>query len=98
MFCGANGYTLVTMNITIPDEAVRGILETPEQARVELAVFLYAAGRATMGRAKKIAGLTQLEMQRELSLRKVPMNYSMADYESDMRTIQTIPHRAMHKL
>ena len=76
------------MIVTIPDDAVEGIIESPEQARIELATALYASGRATMGRAKKIAGLTQLDMQRELYKRKIPLNYSVEDWESDLRMIR----------
>jgi len=76
------------MTVTIPDEAVLGLLESPEQARVELAAALYARGRATMGRAMKVAGLTRLEMQRELARREIPLNYGIEDWEADLRTLR----------
>ena len=77
------------MTITIPDEAARGL--TPEIVRLELAVALFAASKASVSRAAKIAGLNFLEMQRELGRRHIPMHYTMQDYENDMRTIREMP-------
>jgi predicted HTH domain antitoxin len=77
------------MTVTIPDEAVEGILDSPEQARIELAASLYASGRASFVRARKIAGLERIAMQRELARREIAV-YHMADYEADMRTIQAM--------
>jgi predicted HTH domain antitoxin len=81
------------MTVTIPDEALQGIIDSPEQLRMEIAVALYANGCATVARARKIAGLPRVEMQRELARRRIPMHYSMADYEDDLRTIQRMPSR-----
>ncbi len=77
------------MTVTIPDEAVKGILDSPEHARIELAAFLYAGGRASFAQARKIAGVERVAMLRELGRRQIAI-YQMADYEADMRTIQSM--------
>ena len=79
------------MTVTIPDEAVRGLLTSPDEARKELAASLYASGRATMGRAAKIAGLSYIDMQRELYRRQIPMHYGVADLEQDLKTLREWP-------
>ncbi len=79
------------MTVTIPDEAIGNLLTSPEQVRLELAIALFAEDKATLGRATKIAGLNHLEMQRELGRRRIPMHYSLEDYEEDMRTIREMP-------
>jgi predicted HTH domain antitoxin len=79
------------MTVTIPDEAIGNLLTSPEQVRLELAIALFAEDKATLGRAAKIAGLNHLEMQRELGRRRIPMHYSLEDYEEDMRTIREMP-------
>jgi predicted HTH domain antitoxin len=78
------------MTITIPDKALEGILDTPEQARIELAAFLYASGRVPFVRARKIAGLERIAMLRELGRREIAI-YHMEDYEADMRTLSEWP-------
>lgn len=85
----SNGALFPRMTITIPDEAAHGL--TPEIARLELAVGLFAANKASVAKAAKIAGLDHLQMQRELGRRRIPMHYTMEDYEADMRTIRDMP-------
>ena len=77
------------MTITIPDEAAHGL--TPEVARLELAVALFAANKASVGKAAKIAGLNHLEMQRELGRREIPMHYTIDDWKADLETIRKMP-------
>lgn len=79
------------MNVFIPDEVARNL--TPEQIRLEAAVALFADNRATVARAAKIAGLTHLEMQRELGRRRIPMHYTIEDWESDLRTLKAMDRK-----
>ena len=76
------------MTITIPDEALGSRITSPEQARIEFAAALYASNRATMGRAAKIAGLSYIDMQRELCRRQIPMHYGLKEFEQDLQTLR----------
>ena len=89
----ANAPLCPAMIVTIPDAAVQGILLSSDEARIELAAALYAAGRASMGRAKEIAGVTHLDMQRELHKRRIPLNYSLQDWQDDWQTVQELNAR-----
>jgi predicted HTH domain antitoxin len=40
---------------------------------------MYAACRVTLGRAAEIAGIPQMQFQRELATRRVPLHYDHAD-------------------
>ena len=81
----------VAVNITIDDELLQGVELTPQAARIDLAVGLYADRRATLGQAARIAGISQPEFQRELGRRHVPMNYDVAEFEADLHTLREHP-------
>ena len=78
------------MTLTIPDEALAGVPLTPDQARVELAVGLFADGRVTLARGARIAGQTHLAFQKELARRHIALHYGVADFEQDLATLRTM--------
>lgn len=60
---------------------------SPTELMVDLAVYLYDKERLTMGQAKKLAGLTQLQFQQELAKRNVFIKYDVEDFAKDMDTL-----------
>jgi predicted HTH domain antitoxin len=79
-----------TVNITIEDELLHGMKLSPEQARLEVAVGLFSDWKVTLGRGAEIAGLNQTEFMRELGRRKIPMHYTVEDFEEDLRTLEQL--------
>ena len=76
----------VTLNVS-DDFAQR--LETQPQAaeaelHLELALALYRSGSLPVGRAARIAGLSEAQFSEILRQRRVPMPYSMTDLEHDI--------------
>ena len=76
------------MTLTIPDEAIAGMQLTPDEARIDLAVGLFAAGRVTLARGARIAGKRFLDFQRELAHRHIPIHYGVSDFEQDIETLR----------
>ena len=76
------------MTITIPDDAFGTKITSPEQARLELAIALFVANRASVSRGARIAGLSFLDFQRELGRREIPQHYGIEDWEADLRTLE----------
>ena len=76
------------MTLTIPDDALEGVRLTSDQARVEVAVGLFADGRVTLARGARLAGIPHLQFQRELGRRHIPMHYDVADFERDLLTLR----------
>ena len=76
------------MTVTIPDEAIAGMKLTPDEARIGVAVGLFADGRATLARGARIAGLSFLDFQRELARRHIPRHYGVAEFEQDIETLR----------
>ena len=76
------------MTIELPDLGLENFKITPEQARVELAVGLYAGRQVTMGRAAKIAGIPYTDFMHEIGSRGICMNYSLEDALQDIETVR----------
>lgn len=73
------------MTIELPDKEIGALHLTPEKARVELAIGLYAGRQVTLGRAAKIAGVTYTAFMHEIGRRGICINYSVEDALHDMK-------------
>jgi predicted HTH domain antitoxin len=76
------------MTIELPDQELGSLKLTSEQARVSLAVGLYAERTVTMGRAAKIAGIPYTAFMHELGKRGICVNYTVADLLQDIETVR----------
>ena len=63
---------------------------TEQQLRQQLALWLYAKGKLSMGRAVKFAQVNRAEFMDLMAKNNVVLNYSIDDLESDMQTIQKL--------
>lgn len=76
------------MQITLPSDLERKL--DAAEVRLDLAVGMYAASRVTLGRAAEIAGVPQMQFQRELAARKVPLHYDHADLAVDLQAVREL--------
>lgn len=79
------------MTIELPDMEIANLRLTPERARLEVAVGLYAGREVTMGQAAKISGISYAAFMRELGQRGICINYSEADALQDIETVRQRP-------
>ena len=63
---------------------------SPKSLLIEVAVYLYEKGRLSIGQAKKLCGLNQIEFQKELKKRGVFLNYGVKEFEEDLKTLGII--------
>ena len=77
-------------DLVISGNVLEQIKISPSELLIEMAVYLYDTERLTMGQAKKLAGLTQLYFQKELSKREVFIKYDVEDLERDLENLKTI--------
>lgn len=74
-----------------------GILEkadiTAEELIIEIAVYLYDAGRLSMGQARNLAQLDQTSFQKELVKREVYVKYDVEDLETDLENLKKLKQR-----
>ena len=76
------------MNLSIPDDVLNGIELTEGEALLDFALGLFIDRKVTLGRAALIAGMNQMDFQRELAKRKIPIHYDLADLEADLAAIE----------
>ena len=81
-------------DLVISAEMLQQLQMSPAELRVDLAVYQYDKERMTMGQAKKLAGLTQIQFQRELARRNVFIKYDVEDFEQDLRTLDELDQPA----
>ncbi len=74
----------------IPGNTLKEIRIPPAQLLIDLAVYLYDKEKLTMGQAKKLAQLTQIQFQKEMAKREVTIKYDVEDFEQDLETLKKI--------
>ncbi|HWF20210.1 MAG TPA: UPF0175 family protein [Verrucomicrobiae bacterium] len=78
------------MVIQIQDEVLQGLGLTESQALLDLAVGLFTEQRVTLARAAQIARVTQMDFQKELGKRGIPIHYDVEDLQSDLRNLAAL--------
>ncbi len=78
------------MIIELPERELGSLQLTPEQARLELAVGLYAGGRVTLGRAARIAGVSYTEFMHVIGRRGLCIHYTAEDAMHDMAVVNKL--------
>ncbi|NJO14787.1 MAG: DUF29 family protein [Thioploca sp.] len=85
----------IALNLEVPSSLLLS-LKIPKQQwdkylRQTLAVELYREEKLSLGKAKELAGLsTKWEMIQLLNERKVDLNYSTDDWQSDLETLNEL--------
>jgi predicted HTH domain antitoxin len=77
------------MPVSISDEFLISSHLTESELKIELAVALFQNDRLTLGQASRLAEMGQLEFQKILASRSIPIHYGIDDLEADLRTIRT---------
>ena len=72
------------MAVTFPDELLHSAHLTEQELRLELAVTLFQQDRLTLGQAARYCELSQLELQRVLAARKIPLHYGLEELDADL--------------
>ena len=77
----------ITVEDTLMQEAHLDTL-TGEEARLALAVGLFAQERLTLAQGARLAGLDFLAFQRELASREVPIHYGPEEFAEDLAALE----------
>lgn len=62
--------------------------DIPAYLRKLIALELFREGKASLGKASEIAGLSVWEMMSLLKEKKISLNYSVKDFEKDMELLE----------
>jgi len=76
------------MPVTLTDELLQAARLTESELKVELAITLYQQDRLTLGQAAELAGIRQLDLQKILGARRIPIHYSQNDLQQDLATVK----------
>jgi predicted HTH domain antitoxin len=76
------------MSLVIPDDILQAAGISAAELTLEIAVLLYQRGKLSLGQASKLTGITQFQFQHVLSSRQIPLNYDIAEFESDLQTLR----------
>ncbi|NEP26747.1 MAG: UPF0175 family protein [Moorea sp. SIO1F2] len=78
------------MSVVIPDDIVQASQMTEGEFKLEIALMLYKQDKISSGKVRAWTGLTVIEFQHELAKRGLDLNYDVADFEADLKTLQSM--------
>src|SRR5688500_15650624 len=81
---------LRNMTLELPEQELGSLRLTPAQARLELAVGLYAGRRVTLGHGAMIGGVSHTEFMHEIGRRGLNIHYTIEDAMHDVATVDKL--------
>jgi predicted HTH domain antitoxin len=78
------------MSVVIPDEVLEIARMSAQELKQEIAILLYSQGRLTMAQAGRLADMERIQFQHLLASREIPVNYDVAEFESDIETLHRL--------
>ena len=78
------------MPLTIRDEILRLADMSESELMLEIAILLFSKDRLTLGQASSLAGVSQLELQRELGKRQIAIHYDVPEFEKDVESLREV--------
>ena len=76
------------MSLTISDEFLQTAKTSEAELKLEIAIVLFQQEKITLGTASQFAGMNQLEFQRILGSRQIPIHYGSEDLHQDLQTLK----------
>jgi len=67
--------------------------DVPSAAREALLIHAYRLGKISVGRLAQTLGMGVIDAEDWLSQRRVPLNYSLDDFQADMATLRDLRGR-----
>ncbi len=78
------------MSIVIPHDILQATKMTEDELKLEIAIMLYKQQKISSGKVRTWIGLTVIEFQHELAKRGLCINYDVEDFQSDVKTLQSL--------
>ncbi len=79
-----------TLNMEIPADVLESARMTVGDAKVELAIALFASGRLSLGKAAELAGVPVGQFQMHLGARHIGPHYDAGDAREDRETLSAL--------
>ncbi|NJK28646.1 MAG: UPF0175 family protein [Acaryochloridaceae cyanobacterium CSU_3_4] len=78
------------MSVVIPDDILQATQMTEDELKLEIAIMLYKQQKISSGKVRTWTGLTVLQFQKQLAKRGLEINYDVEDFQSDVKTLQSM--------
>jgi predicted HTH domain antitoxin len=78
------------MTVTLPDGLLESTKLTEAELVRELALTLFQSERLTLGQAAQLCSLPQLDFQRLLASRRIPIHYGLEEMRQDLRRVESL--------
>ncbi len=78
------------MSLLIPDDILRATRMSPQELRLEIAVMLFVKKKLTLGKAARLAEMSQRDFQHLLGKRKIAPHYGVKDFRKDLQTLEEL--------
>jgi predicted HTH domain antitoxin len=78
------------MSVVIPDDILQATKMTEDELKLEIAIMLYKQQKISSGKVRAWTRLTVLQFQNELAKRGLCINYDVEDFQSDVKTLQSL--------
>ena len=75
------------MSIVISDETLQTLQMSESELLAEIALLLFQQERFTLGQASRFARMNQLQFQRLLASRQIPLHYDVAELREDVQSL-----------
>ncbi|MFB8790860.1 MAG: UPF0175 family protein [Potamolinea sp.] len=76
------------MSVVISDQILQTVQMSEAELLQEIAVMLFQQERFTLGQASRFALMNQLQFQRLLASRQIPIHYDIAELREDVKSLE----------
>ncbi len=70
--------------LEVPQDVLDSARLTIPELKVEIAIYLYAQGRLSIGKARELANMSLWEFRQLLASRRIPAHYDVDDLNEDL--------------
>lgn len=76
--------------LEVPQDILDTARLTIDDLKVEMAVYLYAQGRLSIGKARELADMTLWEFRQLLASRRISPHYDTGDLDEDVAALRAL--------
>ena len=63
---------------------------TPAELKMEIAIYLYASGRLSIGKARELADMSLWQFRQLLASRQISPHFDETDLQTDVETLKSL--------
>lgn len=83
-------YLNMMATVTIPQDILDSARLNEAELKIEMAVYLYASGRLSIGKARELANMSLWQFRQLLASREIAPHLDESDLNSDIETLKKL--------